>query len=122
MVDKVSFFEEDNIGPEARRLAFCFNISARMVPQDANPLSHAEELFKSTTGLESVPFFNEDEENFLKLNFLKTAAIRDYAQTYSSEELEEAANVLYLEAKSMSLVRRYDGPEDRERHPSFPGE
>jgi hypothetical protein len=121
-MEKIDFFDEEMVGPEARRLAFCFNVSARMVPQNGNPLSHAEELFKASTGLEEIPFFNKHEETYLRLNFLEVAAIRDQGQTFSVDELTEAANVLFLDAKDMNLVRRYEGPPDREGHPSFPGE
>jgi hypothetical protein len=123
MVDKIDFFDDSKVGPAAKRLAFCFNISARMVPQDGNPLSHAEELFKTSTGLDAVPFFNSDERNYLKLKLFETAAIRDQGHVLSIDELDDSAKMLYLAAKDMNLIRdKYDwqGWQD-ERHISFPG-
>lgn len=121
MVEKIDFFDEYNVGPAARRLAFCFNVSARMVSQDGNPLSHAEELFKASTGLDAVPAFNSDEQNYLKLKLIETAAIRDQGQMFSMEDVRDSANVLLLAAKEMNLIRRDDKPRDSERHLSFPG-
>jgi hypothetical protein len=112
MTDQIDFFDERNVGPEARRLAFCFNVSARMVSQDRNPLSHAEALFRTTTGLETVPAFNRDEENYLKLTLIETAAIRDRGDAFSLDELREAANLLYLDAREMSLIRSAEKPAD----------
>ncbi|TAL31931.1 MAG: hypothetical protein EPN97_10255 [Alphaproteobacteria bacterium] len=123
MADKIDFFDEGNVGVEARRLAFCFNVAARMVPQDGNPLSHAEQLFRVTTGLDKVPGFNCDEQNYLKLQLLQVAAIRDQGRTYSVDDLADAANVLYLAAKDMNLISDSGEcrPRDQERHLSFPG-
>ena len=125
MSDKIDFFDDRNVGPEARRLAFCFNVAARMVSQGANPFQHAEQLFRRTTGLERVPEFNPDEQRFLKLQMLEMAAIRDQGQTVDVEDLGDAANVLWLAAREMNLI-----PEDpetaapprvKEQHISFPG-
>lgn len=118
MSDKIDFFEEINVGPAARRLAFCFNISARMLSQDGNPLSHAQALFRETTGLESVPAFNVDEQNYLKLKLIETAAIRDQGNTYSLDELRKAANVLFLDARNMDLIR---SKPDEPKVKSIPG-
>lgn len=122
-MDKVDFFDDKKVGAEARRLAFCFNISARMVSQDGNPLSHAEELFKASTGLDTVPLFNDDERNYLKLKLFETAAIRDQGKVFSVSDLDDSANVLYLAAKEMNLIRgSYDWqPWRDEKHISFPG-
>ena len=123
MVDKIDFFDESKVGVEARRLAFCFNVSARMVSQDGNPLSHAEQLFRVTTGLDSVPIFNCDEQNFLKLRLLEVAAIRDQGQAFSIDDLAESANVLYLAARELNLISdsKECRPRDGDRHLSFPG-
>jgi hypothetical protein len=122
-MDKIDFFDDSNVGPAAKRLAFCFNVSARMVPQDGNPLSHAAELFRASTGMDSVPFFNEDERGYLKLKLIETAAIRDQGQVFSMEDLHDAAKVLYLDAREMNLIRdKYDWkPMPDEGHFSFPG-
>ena len=50
MVSKIDFFDMNNVGPEAKRLAFCFNLSARVPPPGDSPLAHAERLFRETTG------------------------------------------------------------------------
>jgi hypothetical protein len=124
MAEKIDFFDTSNVGVEARRLAFCFNVAARMLSQDGSPLSQAAALFQRSTGLDETPPFNDDEIRYLKLKLIETAAIRDRNESFSIDELEEAANALYLGAKEMNLIR--DGGQarvrDKERHFSFPGE
>lgn len=123
MVDKVDFFDSANVGEEAKRLAFCFNVSARMVVQDGNPLCYSEALFKASTGLEAIPAFNKDEQAYLKLKLIETAAIRDRGEIFSVEQLAEKAQLLHLAAKEMGLIQDYDSWKRKtaEKHISFPG-
>lgn len=99
------FFEEKNVGPEARRLAFCFNLSARMNSTDGNPLTHAEDLFTASTGLAAIPQFNDDENKYLKMQLAETAAILNRGNLNSMADLEEATEVLRQTARQMKLIR-----------------
>jgi hypothetical protein len=99
------FFDDKNVGPEARRLAFCFNLSARMESKDGNPLTFAEDLFTASTGLAMIPRFNDDENNYLKMQLAETAAILNRGSIKSVADLEEATDVLRNIAKRMGLVR-----------------
>jgi hypothetical protein len=99
------FFDEKNVGPEARRLAFCFNLSARMETKDGNPLTHAEDLFTASTGLAAIPIFNDDENKFLKMQLAETAAILNRGNLHCMADLEEATDVLRSTAKRMGLIR-----------------
>jgi hypothetical protein len=99
------FFDEQKVGPEARRLAFCFNLSARMNSDDGNPLTHAEDLFTASTGLAAIPQFNDDENKFLKMQLAETAAILNHGNLDSIADLEEATDVLRGHAKRMGLIR-----------------
>jgi hypothetical protein len=123
MVEKVEFFNSENVRDEAKRLAFCFNVSARMVVQEGNPLSYAEALFKASTGMDAVPPFNKDEQAYLKLKLIETAAIRDRGEIFSVEQLAEKAQLLHLAAKEMGLIQDEDNWKRKttEAHPSFPG-
>lgn len=122
-MDKIDFFDDRNVGAAARRLAFCFNVAARMASQDGDLLAHAENLFKASTGLDTVPLFNDDERNYLRLQLFETAAIRDQGKVFSIADLDDSANVLYSAAKEMNLIRsNYDWqPWRDEKHISFPG-
>ena len=102
---EIGFFDEAKVGLEAKRLATCFNLSARMPPRDGNPLGHAEDLFTQMTGLAVVPQFNDDEENYLKLKLVETASEVNKGSIYSMRDLDEAAGVLHATAKSMKLLR-----------------
>lgn len=102
---KIDFFDERKVGPEAKRLAACFNLSARISSRDGNPLSYAEDLFTETTGLAAVPAFNGDEENYLKLKLVETAAAINAGSLYSVADLDEAADVLIRTAQRMKLIR-----------------
>lgn len=101
----IDFFDEKNVGLEAKRLATCFNLSARMQPQAGNPLAHAEDLFTEMTGLAVVPRFNDDEEKYLKLKLVETAAMLNQGQLRSMRDLEEAADVLHRTARRMHFIR-----------------
>lgn len=101
----IDFFDDRKIGLEAKRLATCFNLSARMHPRDGNPLAHAEDLFTAMTGLAVVPQFNEDEENYLKLKLVETAAILNEGNLFSMRDLDEASEVLHQTARRMKLIR-----------------
>jgi hypothetical protein len=105
MTKITGFFEEKNVGPEARRLAFCFNLSARMNSNDGNPLTFAEDLFTASTGLVEIPRFNEDENNYLKMQLAETAAILNHGLLTSVADLEEATEVLRDTARRMKLIR-----------------
>lgn len=105
MALQIDFFDDKNVGLEAKRLATAFNLSARMHPRDGNPLSHAEDLFTEMTGLAVVPQFNRDEENYLKLKLVETAAILNQGSLYSMRDLDEAAEVLHKTAIGMKLLR-----------------
>jgi hypothetical protein len=105
MTLKIDFFDESKVGMEARRLATCFNLSARISSHDGNPLSHAEDLFTETTGLAAIPAFNDDEENYLKLKLVETAATINAGNLYSVADLDEAATVLIRTAQGMKLLR-----------------
>ncbi len=124
MVGKIEFFDNSNVGDDARRLAFCFNVSARMIVRDGNPLSYAEELYKTSTGKNVIPAFNEDEQEFLKLSLVETAAIRDRGEIFSIDNLAEKASLLHLAAPEMGLIRKglpHTKPGGDEAHMSFPG-
>lgn len=110
MVGKIEFFNSNNVGDDARRLAFCFNVSARMVMRDGNPLSYAEDIYKSITGEDSIPAFNADEQEFLKLSLVETAAIRDRGEILSVESLGDKASLLHLAAKELGLIRKAATP------------
>ncbi len=105
MALEIDFFNDKNVGLEAKRLATCFNLSARMTPRDGNPLGHAEDLFTATTGLAVVPQFNDDETNYLKLKLVETAAMLNQGNIHNMRDLEEAADVLHKTARRMSLIR-----------------
>jgi hypothetical protein len=105
MAKITGFFEEKNVGPEARRLAFCFNLSARMNSTDGNPLTFAEDLFTASTGLVEIPQFNDDENSYLKMQLAETAAILNHGLLKSVADLEEATEVLRDTAKRMKLIR-----------------
>lgn len=109
MLGKIEFYNHNNVGDDARRLAFCFNVSARMKVRDGNPLSYAEELYQLSTGKVMVPAFNDDEKLFLKLSLVETAAIRDHGEIFSMESLAEKAAMLQLAACEMGLICR-DAP------------
>lgn len=100
----IPFFDEKNVGLEAKRLAVCFNLSARMQSRDGNPLSHAEDLFTKMTGLAVVPQFNADEQNYLKLKLVETAAVLNQGSLYGTRDLDEAAGVLHETARGMKLL------------------
>ena len=102
---EIVFFDDSKVGLEAKRLATCFNLSARMTPRDGNPLAHVEDLFTAMTGLAVVPQFNSDEENYLKLKLVETAAILNQGSIHSLRDLDEASDVLHRTAKAMKLIR-----------------
>ncbi|HYD17098.1 MAG TPA: hypothetical protein VEF76_01300 [Patescibacteria group bacterium] len=101
----IGFFDMDKVGNEAKRLATCFNLSAAMTPRDGNPLGHAEDLFTQMTGLAVIPQFNEDEQNYLKLKLVETAADINRGSLQNMRDLEEAAGVLHATARQMKLLR-----------------
>jgi hypothetical protein len=105
MTKITGFFNEENVGPEARRLAHCFNLSARMNSKDGNPLTFAEDLFTASTGLAAIPRFNDDENKYLKMQLAETAAILNHGNLHSVADLEEATEVLRQHAKRMGLIR-----------------
>lgn len=101
----IDFFDDKNVGLEAKRLATAFNLSARMAPRDGNPLAHAEDLFTAMTGLAMVPQFNEDETNYLKLKLVETAAMLNQGSIKNLKDLDEASEVLHQTARRMKLIR-----------------
>jgi hypothetical protein len=101
----IGFFDDAKIGLHAKRLADCFNISARMGLREGNPLAHAEDLFTASTGLAAIPVFNDDEEKYLKWKLVETAAALNGPNIRNLSELEEAADVLHRTAKRMKLIR-----------------
>ena len=105
MAKITGFFNEANVGVEARRLAFCFNLSARMESKDGNPLTHAEDLFTASTGLAAIPRFNDDENKYLEMQLAETAAILNRGNLHNIADLEEATDVLRKTARNMGLLR-----------------
>jgi len=128
MADKIDFFDDSRVGAEARRLAHCFNLSARMVRPGGNPLAYVAELFRESTGLDTVPSFNDAEVAFLRLTLAETAAMRAPAGSMTLQEIEEEGELLFKLAEGMQLVRKTGEPSQKpipidpdERHHSFPG-
>lgn len=106
--DKIDFFDQAKVGLSARRLAFSFNVAARLFPQDDDPLPQAEKLFLSTTGLDKVPEFNKDEVNYLRLKLVETASILGEGRSTSLRQIQEAGAVLFMKAQISNLIRRED--------------
>ena len=101
----VGLFDDNKVGLEAKRLADCFNLSARMAMREGNPLAHAEDIFTASTGLAAIPEFNEDEEKYLRWKLVGTAAMLNKENLHNVDHLVEAADVLHRDARLLKLIR-----------------
>jgi hypothetical protein len=71
---KTKVYEEENVDARVRRLAFCFNLAADSGTSSVDLiLKKGAEIFKTTT-TGSVAPLNEDEQAYMRLQFMKIAA------------------------------------------------
>ena len=96
-------FDSSNVGDLAKRLAWSFNIAAHM-GSGANPLEPVESIFKGTTGLDSIPSFNEDEQKYLELKLVEFTALVNHGRLYGISDLSDEAQVMKNTAYAMNLI------------------
>lgn len=88
----------------AMTLAECLTLSAQLTGYEANPLSQAEKLFKSLTGLAAIPALTPDEMNYVRKKLVYTAAITIPKRPLPRREISHEAEVLFNLAREMHLV------------------